>query len=674
MPDRMTKWKILSKYIIVAAIISLPFFLAHPVFPVEPSTRPINIKGDTLELRENIYIAKGNVIIREGNKTIRANYVSLNKPTGEVIARGRVKFLENHNYMESDEMRFNLKTGELLINKGNLFLEKDNYHVRGRSIRMSKKEQILIKKAELTTCNDTPPCWKFTGHDIHVRVSQFITAKNVYFKVKNIPVLYLPYVALPLVVKRHTGFLIPRIGYNTDEGFKVNNAFYWVISRSQDATFYGDYYGKKGWGSGFEYRYIWSHYTRGQINTYYIHDTSLHRGRWSINYNHHQRFSPASAMILKVNYLKDKTLYKDLSEERSKRLSRTQDSDIYLNKHKGNMSLHLWGKYTQNLSGRMNGIFQKTPELSFKIMDWKIRDMPIYLGIDGSFIKWSEKNEDFATFSLSPRISSSLRYKGIVFTPSVGATHLSSLWSERRREFSNTYNISVGGTTKLSRRFTSLHFRHIFEPSLQYIMRDGTFTGLPILDMDPPYPFFLTGKVKEDNIRMGKANFFTLVLLNRIITDRGKEPIFVRLTEMFNLTSSPEKGFSNPRIETILTLKDHLFIDIDTIYDHSTGKIELTGTDLSFSNRISHFQMGHRFSRERGIDFLNFNGGLNFKTLTFTGSLWYDIRGKVLRESIFGWKYRSQCWEIAFSYTYRPEEEQFNILFTLVGVGSVGKM
>ena len=74
---------------------------------------------------------------------------------------------------------------------------------------------------------------------------------------KGVPVFYLPVMYYPINKEdRATGFLIPIYGIVDDQGQTLSNAFFWAINRSQDATFYHDWYSKTGQGFGGEYRYV----------------------------------------------------------------------------------------------------------------------------------------------------------------------------------------------------------------------------------------------------------------------------------------------------------------------------------------------------------------------------------------------------------------------------------
>ena len=77
--------------------------------------------------------------------------------------------------------------------------------------------------------------------------------------------MYLPIFYYPIQEDdRATGFLIPTYGTSTLRGQSLSNAFFWAISRSQDATFLHDWFSKAGQPMGGEYRYIVERRVAGQ--------------------------------------------------------------------------------------------------------------------------------------------------------------------------------------------------------------------------------------------------------------------------------------------------------------------------------------------------------------------------------------------------------------------------
>jgi hypothetical protein len=91
--------------------------------------------------------------------------------------------------------------------------------------------------------------------------------KNVVLRVKDVPLLYVPLMYYPINKEdRATGFLMPQYGSTTYQGTSLSNAFFLVLGRSQDATFYHNWYQKTGQGFATDYRYVASESGRGNLS------------------------------------------------------------------------------------------------------------------------------------------------------------------------------------------------------------------------------------------------------------------------------------------------------------------------------------------------------------------------------------------------------------------------
>src|SRR5262249_44394305 len=78
---------------------------------------------------------------------------------------------------------------------------------------------------------------------------------NSTFRVKKVPVLFLPYAAHPVNhIGRQSGFLIPTFGASSRKGTIVGESFYWAINRSMDTTLGAEYYSSRGWALHGDYR------------------------------------------------------------------------------------------------------------------------------------------------------------------------------------------------------------------------------------------------------------------------------------------------------------------------------------------------------------------------------------------------------------------------------------
>jgi len=633
------------------------------------------IKSSLLEYKTGIYTARGDVSITQENRVLTASEVIFDNNTGEVTAYGSVRLVDGGNVLSSDSLRINLRTDYVRIEKGSIFIKDDNYHIEGNTIERLSEDRFRIKSASFTTCDGSPPCWRFEGQNINIHMNHLLTAKGVSFSVMDIPVMYLPYIALPILQERQTGFLIPRVSYNTGEGLKMNNAFFWAISPSQDATIYADYYGKKGWGTGLEYRYLLSVDSGGRFNGYYIDDIQVDRRRWNIKYDHRQLISEDLSARLRVNYVNDKSLFKDISEDIEERLQRTQDSDLYVSRRWDTSTLHIWTSYIQNLSGSRKGIFQRLPEAGFKVMESKVMGLPLYWGLDSSLSRWDERDIDLTRLHLAPRISARLLDgTGMVLVPEAGMEQtVYDRAGEKDHIQVALYNLSATLSTKLYKIYPAVsgNIEHFIEPSVRYEYAEGFFKGAPPL-LDP---------LEKERER----NALSILVTNRVLSadkERRYEALYLRLSQIYRITPPltprvlPQgvvgSGFSDLRLEMVTKFRDLLSLDIDTTYSHRDGDVSAVGTDLRFMEGGTHLTVGHRYSRVDSINFLTASAGFGLSGVGVSVDLWYDNNDHQMRDSLYTIRYGSQCWGVTFSYRFSPDEEQVSILFNLKGVGSVG--
>ena len=81
-------------------------------------------------------------------------------------------------------------------------------------------------------------------------------AKNSYFTLLGVPILYLPYVTHPVNTgARQSGLLIPTVGTSSTKGTVIGDSIYLVLGRSMDVTFGTQYFSKRGWSPSGEFRY-----------------------------------------------------------------------------------------------------------------------------------------------------------------------------------------------------------------------------------------------------------------------------------------------------------------------------------------------------------------------------------------------------------------------------------
>lgn len=223
----------------------------------------ITAKSLSYQEKEETWVAKGDVVIKKANQTLYAQEAICDKKTGIVRASGDVRLEAAEDVLKCDRGIFNLKNQTGKIFNGLLFLKQNHYYVSGDVIEKIAKDTYLVKNCHLTTCDGPTPAWSITGSEVKVTMEGYGKVKHAAFRIRELPIFYVPYLLFPAKSKRQTGLLPPRVGYSDLNGVGAEFPFFWAISDNTDATFYERYMSERGYMQGLEFRYITNQNSKG---------------------------------------------------------------------------------------------------------------------------------------------------------------------------------------------------------------------------------------------------------------------------------------------------------------------------------------------------------------------------------------------------------------------------
>jgi LPS-assembly protein len=237
----------------------------------------VNLTADRLSAGNgaNLIEATGNVEIKRGETTLKADEARFNRTTQDAEAKGQVRVDDPEWKVKSaDSIKLNLgdETGEIL--NGDLFLEQGHISMTGRRFQKFGGQSYRIDDGFFTTClcESGAPSWKFSAEQVDLALDGVGTVRNAYFYVLDVPVLYLPYGFFPLNTERQSGFLFPRIGHSTEDGFQFSQPFFWAISKSTDATVTLDFETRSRVGFMSEFRTIFDRESDFRIHGSYFNE------------------------------------------------------------------------------------------------------------------------------------------------------------------------------------------------------------------------------------------------------------------------------------------------------------------------------------------------------------------------------------------------------------------
>ncbi len=626
------------------------------LFTAEGAT---TITAEQLEYfsKENKYVATGNVKIEKDDTVLTADRIVFHQINSYAEAEGNVTYEDTEAKISTEKAEINIdaKTGRLY--NAVIFFKKGNYWINGDNISRLKDDHYYASSATFTTCDadaSASPDWCFKGNDVDIVVGQKLTAKDATFRVKGMPVLYSPYLWAPALTQRQTGFLFPVIGNSNAKGFQFSPSFFWAIDESKDATFYLDYYSKRGIGTGIEYRYIDDN-GKGNWYAYHIRDRELKTSFFEI-----KGFSEYSTSHLKgyfdVNLINREEFYREYSTRQEMRIQRFLQSTGEVSVPMDNSRLYLLGQYWIDLRDEDDRIPQRLPELGYVINPFKIG--PLVFNMHSSITNFvREKGTDGQRLDINPTISYSFGEKISLYQSlslretAYNLKDSDSLGSSPHRE---TFEYRAHALARFVRKYDS--FTHAIEPSFEYAFIPAT-SRVPMFDSAEL--FDRTSQVQ-------------LSLLNRVTSKNLIASI--RLTQPYDFDADDSK---------LMPARLEAFIDgpftmrFDTSYNFNKGRLETLNSEIGIKvSDKTNVRIGERYNKEERL--MLYKAALDTeltRNWALSADAWYDAKGGGLRDSSVKATYTSQCWALRMIFSKRPGDDiispeySFMFLVELKGIG-----
>ena len=560
----------------------------------------INLTADSLKVEEkgSRIEAKGNVELKRQEMILKADEVRFNRETQQAEAKGKVSVDDPLWKMKAEAAEFNLEQETATIDQGEIFLETGHLSMSGKRLEKFSGQAYHIDEGFFTTClcESGPPTWKVSADQIDLRREGEAIIRGGTFYLMDVPVFYLPYAYFPLRTERQTGFLFPKFGSSSREGFKFEQPFFWAISKSADATVGIDVESRARVGLFGELRTILSRDARGEIALSYfneglrknedrsigdrtIADQDIPKNRWSVFATHRQSsplgwktYSDIAAFSDDL-YLRDiDTFVLDSPRERELRSSRYASSRFGVLRDFNDMRLQGEWAFYQDFIQPDKHTLQKTPQILFRgrrvlgetplEFRWRAEGVN-YLrkeGVDG--LRLDLRPEMLLPFQLFPYFLGSfnlaLRETAYHLYQDEGSFDRNR--SRQLVEVRGNVGTSVGRVYDLGTSYLR-RMKHVVEPEMSYLF-------IPrVRDRDIP--------IFDGTDRINRRNLLTFALTNRLWGKFAQETIAVPEDRDVELVSSANVG----DIREMGRLRLALSYDIDR---ERKGGDSLSDLDMNF--------------------------------------------------------------------------------------------
>ena len=310
--------------------------------------------------------AEGTVEVKKGNQYLSADKAVLNKTAhsdkfNKIRLSGNVNLSQPGQLAISQSGTANITENTAVLNdayylirvrekQGGAFADNGTQSVTGSKrftgfahghadkVIQHSKTRYTLKQATYATGSPYDDDWMLSATTLDLdRNSGLGTAYNTLFYVKDMPILYWPYINFPIDNRRRTGFLYPTAGYNSNAGYFVTTPFYWNIAPNYDFLLTPTVYNHRGILLDGNFRYL-TQTQSGNVELEYMpHDRISSSDRKAFSIVDQGTYTRNWSSFLNYQYIGDKDFYNDFDSDdiglSTQSLLNRQFSVSYANPH-----------------------------------------------------------------------------------------------------------------------------------------------------------------------------------------------------------------------------------------------------------------------------------------------------------------------------------------------------
>ena len=655
--------------------------------------------------------------------TIKADWIAYDVEKNTIKARGNISIVDGRDQLMADSGSFDLNKETGTFTKATILRDKLDLHLEGDSISKTGVNTYSISDGWVVTCKVedgvTPP-WSFAASKADVTQGEYATLKHATFRIKDVPVFYTPWLMVPVGNTRQTGILFPELSTSNYGGFSFNLPLFVNISDSSDMTLYAEYYAKRGFMPGAEFRYALAPQQKGGFMVNYLKDdlsdpseteyykdtgyTHTNDDRYWVRGKLDHDFDNGIVTRTDIDIVSDRdyltefnsgtTGFKHSQERFLESFGRgfqNKTSDQRQNSFK---ILKSWGGMA--LEGELLGINDVRADKSSPTPLWKLPSIDFtgsqLLGFADLSLDWDADYVNYYRedgvgghrFDIYPRLSMPLPMgpylesraeAGLRDTFYSIQTYGDGTWDNEKspNRLLGEFHTEVG--TTLLRDFSVPisgmdGITHNFRPYIQYdFLSDDDQDDLPSFDS--------VDRIGDTNrVTYGIDNFFDL-----FGSSDGKETtrefgeLKIRQSYDFRSIASDEP-LSPVNIKLRLTplrriSNAQLIYKTDiSVYGHGSSH---TVEAFYQNSRGDSLNLDYRYDDLNGADTQQINFAVKaqlWDTIFAAYDIEHSISESQIIEQNISLMYQPACWSVEFQSKYTPGDTTFSILFNLANIGN----
>ena len=653
-------------------------------------------------LRSGDITLTGDVVVRRGNRTLRADRISLNRNTMIGRADAGVQVEEEAFIARGASGEMNLNTSASQMDKAQfLYKEQNEKTIRGEAEQVAQLENrdLEVTRVNFTSCEPGNQTWEISARSLTIEEdSIFGTARDAVLRIGDVPILYTPYLSFPVSDERKSGWLFPALAYSDNDGMDIAMPYYLNLAENYDATIIPRWIQDRGLGVETEFRTL-SNWQETTVSGAFLPEDDIYNGiyakddwddlerqglvtgdfdpadRWLLAMDHRGRIGRVRTVV-DYTAVSDRDYFRDLGTtlkiSSQRELERRGEALMDV----GNLSLRLWAQRFDRTDDIPRDDYQRLPELAANYRSELPGPFEFSLGATAS--RWDRDNEDLIglekvvgnRYHVDPRVSLPFYRTWGFFKATAGYRYTQYDLDDTEGLFDDEPDRSIG----LGSVDTGLYFDRdlswfdtplvqTLEPRLFYLYQENEDQSeLPRFDVSQLT--FQFNQLFRDNRfagldRIGDANQLSTAVTSRFLRPSTGREVFRasvgtivyfedrEVTIAGNPTDDDREDTSQIAAELAATFGNWR-VTGSMLYDPHDSDVDEGGGFLQYRTDNDHiFNVGYRYRSDDDVDQTDVSFIWPVSTRYSLIGRWnYDVESGRTIEGLGGIEYNNCCWQV----------------------------
>jgi len=301
---------------------------------------------------------EGKALTERRGSTLEADTITYRGASCLLDASGEPKLFDRGQVLVGQQIRYDtcIRRGVISDALTNFTEGSTVWFLRGDVSQDSSSNRIYAASSEITSCDLPIPHYHFSARQVKWVSKNVLVARPVVLYVRDVPILWLPFIFQDMRPGRHSGILVPQFGFNDlvrpNRSYNrqiTNLGYYWAPNEYLDFTGRLDWYSNRyvQYGLGGQYNWL-NRFMDGSVS-FSKQQQSGGSSAATLRWDHQQTFNLSTSLNFDINYASNTSV---IQRNAIDPLLNTQQitSSLNFSKRYGWGTLTLGGNRRQSLS------------------------------------------------------------------------------------------------------------------------------------------------------------------------------------------------------------------------------------------------------------------------------------------------------------------------------------